>query len=190
MFRSPCYPCLWKIPSSFGLSFFSRHFSLSCFFDSGFRQPFLKSSSTSVATHSAPSPPDFSSNARSIWIHMVHFMVKISQNGPKMVPKMDQKWPRHSFGSFACEVCLSIFNGDGLELPEKGPKLGLWWRWKTTVRRRCEVRVHPQDVQHQTHLSHPCLLTSCQIRTSAPLKKTSHSSQQIHTSAIHQLYMD
>ena len=133
---------------------------MSCFFDSGFRQPFLKSSRTSVATHSAPSPPDFSSNARSIWIHMVHLMVKISQNCPKMVKKWTNS-PRHSFGSFACEVCLSIFNGDGLEPPDKGPFVTRsFFGVEKTVRLRCEVRVHPQDVQHQTHLSHPCLLTA------------------------------
>ena len=51
----------------------------------------------------------------------------------KIVPKWSKKWtnsPRHSFGSFACEVCLSIFNGDGLKPPEKGPSYSVWWRWK------------------------------------------------------------
>lgn len=54
------------------------------------------------------------------------------------------------------------------------------------VQLRCEVRVHPQDVQHQTHLSHPCLLTSCEIRTSAPLKK--HLTP--HSRYTHQLYIN
>ena len=157
---------------------------MSCFFDSGFRQPFLKSSRTSVATHSAPSPPDFSSNARSIWIHMVHFMVKISQNCPKMI----QKWtnsPRHSFGSFACEVCLS-YSMEMASSRQKKARVTRSGGVEKKVRLRCEVRVHPQDVQHQTHLSHPCLLTSCEIRTSAPLKK--HLTP--HSRYTHQLYMD